>query len=199
MGKDITTFLNEVWIGKHNMMDLNFTYVTLIAKIDNPSRIKDFRPISLYNGLYKIFSKAIVFRMKNSLNLLVSFNQSAFIPGRLITDNILIAKELFHSMKHKTSNRGSMAVKLDMAKAYDRVEWLFVHNLFIRMGFDTVWVSRIMRCIFAVTFSFLVNGNPSQVVVPSRGLRQGDPLSPYIFILITEGLFRTIHQRMMEG
>lgn len=92
-----------------------------------------------------------------------------------------------------------MAVKLDMIKAYDRVEWNFVHKILLQFGFHETWVERILRCINSVQFSVLVNNMPTSVFIPSRGLRQGDPLSPYLFILIAEGLSRIIQNKVEEG
>ena len=101
---------------------LNHTHVVLIPKKQNPIETADYRPISLFNVLYKLITKAITNRLKEILSSIISVNQSAFTPGRLITDNILVSFEVFHSMNGQTGASGSMAIKLDMAKAYDKVE-----------------------------------------------------------------------------
>ncbi|XP_057418946.1 uncharacterized protein LOC130713173 [Lotus japonicus] len=118
-------------------------------------------------------------------------------PGRLITDNALIAYECFHYMKKRISGRnGIMALKLDMSKAYDRIEWSFLESVLLQMGFPVNWVRLIMNCVTSVSFSIMLNGNPQEKFFPQRGLRQGDPLSPYLFILCGEVFSAMIEKSM---
>ena len=139
-------------------------------------------------------------RLKRVLPQIISEHQSAFIKGQLITNNILAAFETLHYIKnHNSGNSGYMALKLDISKAYDRVEWSFLRAVMIKMGFNDRWVALVMECITSVTYSLLINGEPLGDIKPSRGIRQGDPLSPYLFLLCSKGLHRMIQRATERG
>ena len=191
VGSDVTTSILHYLNTGSLPTPLNHTFITLIPKTKNPKRVIKFRPISLCNVLYKIFSKVLANRLEQVLPHLIFKHQNAFIKGRLITDNIMVAFETLHYMKnHNLGKNGFMALKLDINKAYDRVEWSFLREVMKRMGFNDKWVELVMECVSTMTYSLLINGEPMGNIKPSRGIRQGDPLSPYLFLLCSEGLHR---------
>lgn len=200
MGDHVVEEVLKVLNGGDIPAGWNDTCVVLIPKVKNPNRIKDLRPISLCNVLYKLVSKVLANRLKMVLPEIISDNQSAFVPGRLITDNVLIAYELSHYLMNKRHGKeGFAAVKADMSKAYDRVEWGFLEAMLSKLGFRRRWVQLIMKCVSTVRYQIKINGKLTQQFCPSRGLRQGDPLSPYLFVICAEGLSALLQDAEERG
>jgi hypothetical protein len=134
--KEITDAVRCFFIDGLMPEDINETIIVLIQKNNDPSSLKDYRPIALCNVLYKIVAKCIANRLRPLLDKLISEYQSAYIPGRLITDNALIAFECFHSIqKRKNINGGLCAYKLDLTKAYERVDWSYLNMVLAKLGF----------------------------------------------------------------
>jgi hypothetical protein len=159
VGDEICATVMNFFGGGRLGQSVNHSFIVLILKIKNPTRVTEYRPISLCNVLYKIVAKVLANRLKFILPKLISSNHSIFILGRLISDNMLVAYETLHTMHARMwGKEGYMAVKLDMSKAYDRVEWCFLKTVKLRLGFTPLWVGLIMECISTVTYSILVNG-----------------------------------------
>eukprot|EP00253_Pinus_taeda_P008879 PITA_08879 len=174
----------------------NSTFIALIPKKDDPESFEDFRPISLCNCIYKIISKVIALRIAPILSRNISMEQFGFLDGRQIHEAIGVAQEVIHSVKMK--KKKGVVLKIDLSKAYDRISWLYLRMLLTHVGFSYPFVSWIMGCITNVSFSVLVNGAASSFFNSQRGLRQGCPLSPLLFLLVAEGLSRLIHKARRE-
>jgi hypothetical protein len=150
---------------------VNQTVLVLIPKVANPQELTQFRPVALCNVLYKICSKVMANRLRRVLDDIISEERSAFVPGRLITDNVLIAYECVHYLRNKKGKKGVCAVTLDMAKAYDRVEWEYLRAIMLALGFPVGWCELVMKFVTTVSFSVRVNGTHSPSFTPTRGIR----------------------------
>lgn len=200
LGNSVTACVLNMLNNRVIPSGLNNTFIVLIPKVKRPQRMTEFRPISLCNVIYKIAAKAIANRMKLVLNTLISSCQSAFVPNRLITDNVLVAFEINHFIDTKARSKTDfMTLKLDVSKAYDRVEWAFLHKILLRLGFPESFTALVMMCVTSVSYSYLLNGSSFGRLTPERGLRQGDPLSPYLFICVVEGFIGLVAQAERSG
>ncbi|XP_048623794.1 uncharacterized protein LOC125592583 [Brassica napus] len=165
--EDLTLMVNKFLLEGTMVNRLNDKNICLIPKITKPNAMTQFRPISLCNVSYKIISKVLCQRLKKVLPGLISETQLAFVAGRQISDNVMIAQEMFHALRTKPSGRNKrMAIKTDMSKAYDRMEWSFIEVVLRKMGFSETWTSWVMRCITSVKYRVLMNGEPRGNIIP---------------------------------
>ncbi|WJZ98952.1 hypothetical protein VitviT2T_017438 [Vitis vinifera] len=178
------------------LKSLNNTFLVLIPKKSGAEDLGDFRPISLLGGLYKLLAKVLVDRLKKVVGKAVSTSQNAFVRGRQILDSSLIANEVIDSWQ-KQKEKG-LICKLDIEKAYDSINWKFLLKVLQKMGFGSKWVGWMWSCLSSAKFSVLVNGVPAGFFPSTKGLRQRDPLSPYLFVMGMEVLDVLI-RRAVEG
>eukprot|EP00253_Pinus_taeda_P011321 PITA_11321 len=179
------------------LKSINSTFLALIPKEENAHTPEKFRPIALWNVIYKIISKVIANRLKPILPNLISEEQSGYVEGRQILDNILLAQEMVHTLQIR--KKAGMLMQLDLSKDFDKVNWNYLEAVLTAFGFDQRWNKWILALIKSSSFSILVNGSPSETFTPSRGIKQGDPLSPFLFVILMEGLSRLIHKAKEEG
>ena len=176
---------------------INSTFIALIPKTDHPINFGDFRPISLCNLCYKLISKVAAMRLKPYLDSFISPQQFGFLKNRLIHGPVAITQEVLHSVK--LLKKSALILKLDLTKAFDRVNWTYIRLLLLQIGVPLVGVNWIMGCITSANFAVIVNGAPSSFFPASRGIRQGCPLSPLLFILVIEGLSLLIADAKRNG
>eukprot|EP00253_Pinus_taeda_P022654 PITA_22654 len=192
LGKEILDLVEESRINQKVWPALNSTFFALIPKGDNLEEANGYRPIALCNVIYKMITSLIAKRLKPLLDNLISAEQTGFVEGRQILDGLVVTQEVIHSLKVKKQK--GMMIKLDLSKAYDRLNWKYLETVLERFGFHQRWIAWIHNLISSPHFSVLVNGSPSKTFNASRGIRQGDPLSSFLFILAAEGLGRFIKQ-----
>ncbi|GLT50394.1 hypothetical protein SLA2020_238810 [Shorea laevis] len=189
-------FINQALLNGSFDACLTKAYVALIPKDDSPDIIQKFRPISLLNVAYKVLSKLIVNRLRPHLQSLIGPWQNSFLAGRSTVDNIIVTQEAVHSMKRLKGGRGTMILKVDLHKAFDSIDWGFLRQVLLDFNFPLQLVNLIMFSVTSVQLGILWNGEPLPWFSPHRGLRQGDPLSPYLFILVMEKLAQMIQRRV---
>ncbi|CAH9059413.1 unnamed protein product [Cuscuta epithymum] len=198
VGSDLLKAVQEFFLGISIPKALSSSLIVLIPKVPNPFSFGDFRPICLSNFVSKVCTKVLADRLSLILPKIISPEQIGFMKNKDMVDHILIAQEMVHSLNKKV--RGSnVMVKLDMAKAFDKLSWKFIADILNRFGFSPKFIHVIMNNLQSTFLSILVNGVPHGFFQPKRGVKQGDPLSPFLFILASEAFSRGIKWHMEHG
>jgi len=170
----------------------NASFIALVPKVRDPVKLEQYRPISLVGAIYKIISKVLAGKIRKVISSIVDDSQSAFVKDKGILDSVLMANEVVEDIRR--SGGSGLCLKVDFEKAYDLVRWEFLYDMLQRLGFQSKWISWIRGCMESSTVSVLVNGSPTEEFKPPRGLRQGDPLAPFLFIVVAEGLAGLVRQ-----
>jgi hypothetical protein len=184
--EDLFEMLILLYNGKLDLKRLNFGVISLIPKKSDPSDIRHFRPICVLNDCFKFISKVVTNRFTEVANSVISPTQTAFIPGRFILEGCVIVHEVLHELKLR-SDKG-IIWKLDFEKAYDRVSWNFLFEVIERKGFPDRWLKWVEACVTGVKVCVNINGERSNFFRTYRGVRQGDPLSPLLFNMVSDAL-----------
>ncbi|KAK2444918.1 hypothetical protein QL285_015908 [Trifolium repens] len=172
-------------------------FLTLIPKVASPQSLGDFRPISLLGCIYKLVAKVLVARLAKVIGDLIPNTQSAFIKGRQLVDGVLVVSEVIDYAKK--SRKECLIFKVDFEKAYDSVDWGFLDYMLRRFGFGEKWCAWMKACICSGNMSVLVNGCPTEEISIKRGLKQGDPLAPFLFLIVAEGLGALMRMAVTRG
>jgi hypothetical protein len=169
-----------------NFRLLNSTFITLIPKKEGAAWASDFRPISLTHSFTKLVMKILANRLADRLDSMVSRNQSAFIKGRFIQDNFMLVQQTAKFLHAHKQPR--IILKLDITKAFDSMSWTFLMEVLEKLGFGRIWRDMLIGLLATSTTQIVLNGIPGQSIRHRRGLGQGDPLSPMLFILVMDVL-----------
>ncbi|CAN1302061.1 Transposon TX1 uncharacterized 149 kDa protein [Linum perenne] len=189
------------WLAQNHISEsVRDTNIILLPKKQSSTSMSDLRPISLCDVRYRLISKVLANRLRQVIPHIIGEEQSAFVHGRSIVDNVLVAAETLHTMNtRRYAKFGEIAVKIDISKAFDRVEWDYLRMILHKLGFGDMWVNWMIMCVTSVRYSVVINSKTVGPVIPERGLRQGCPLSPFLFIICAEGLSFLIRRAVMEG
>jgi len=180
-----------------NLFNLNFRIITLIPKVQEATRIQQYRPICILNVSFKIFTKVITNRLNKVAQIVVSPMQTAFMPDRNIMEGVVVLHETIHELHTKKQN--GVIFKIDFEKSYDKVKWSFLQQTLRMKGFSPKWCRWTERMVSGVSVGIKVNDEIGPYFQTKRGLRQGDPMSPILFNIIADMLALIIKRAKDDG
>lgn len=183
----------------HMPSNISRSNLILIPKIEDPVKVTDFRPISVCNIIYKIISKILTLRLKPYIALCISKSQCAFLPGREISESIILFREVLHSFNQSGYRNKEFCLKVDLAKAFDKMDWDYIAQILHIYNLPQKFANWVMSCIKSAEFSIILNGRGDGFIKPRSGLRQGCSLSPYVFILGMDLLSRKMQFLVNSG
>lgn len=175
------------------LQQINATFISLIPKKLEVESFDDYQPLALCNLIYKFITKILANWLKPVMILLVRLNQTAFIEGRFIVENILACCEVVRGFERKNHSSASI-MKIDLIKAYDSLFWEFIHETLVRMKFLEQFIGWVMECITSPRFSIMLNGSPTGFFLSTCGLQQDDLISPLLFCLTMEVLYSLLEK-----
>lgn len=179
------------------MRQINATNLCLLLKIPNPESPSDFRPIACCNGIYETITKLMSARLQSILPSIICSNQGAFAQGRLIMSNVLICQDITKGY-NRSEGQPKCLIKIDLRKAYDSLAWKFIEQVLQSLNFPAQFIYGLMLCVSTAQYSIVLNGTSFGYFKGGRGIRQGDPISPYIFVICMEVLSRLFNQASLE-
>lgn len=197
VGRDVVAAVKSFFVKGFLPKGLNATILALVPKTEEARELKNYRPIACCNLLYKVISKIIANRLKTILPQLIKLNQSAFVQQRLLMENVLLATEMVKDY-HKPNISPRCVMEIDISKAFDSVQWEFVLNILMALSVPDSFVHWVRLCITTPSFSVQVNGELAGLFRSKRGLRQGCPLSPYLFVMCMNVLSCLIDKGAVE-
>lgn len=198
MGDQVCQAVLEFFSLGELLKHINHSAIVLIPKSSHVVFVGDYRPIACCNVIYKVITKILVARMETLLGSVIDQAQAAFIHGRCLADNVQLVQELMRKYARKRSSPRCL-IKVNLRKAYDSISWSFLQQVLEGLGFPYLFSSWVLECVSMAAYSLIINGNMCGFFKGRRGLRQGDLMSPFLFVLCLEYLSRSLNVAIADS